>query len=33
MACHTSKKEFCDRCHDYTSVTPYCWDCHLAPVE
>lgn len=33
MECHTSKKKFCDTCHDYTSVTPYCWDCHLAPVE
>ena len=33
MKCHTSKKKFCDTCHVYSSVTPYCWDCHLAPVE
>lgn len=33
IKCHTSKKKFCDTCHIYTSVTPYCWDCHLAPVE
>lgn len=33
MKCHTSKKQFCDKCHTYTSVHPYCWDCHLAPVE
>jgi len=33
MQCHTSKKKFCDRCHTYASVTPYCWDCHVAPVE
>lgn len=33
MACHTSKVNFCDRCHDYSSVRPYCWDCHLVPVE
>lgn len=33
MKCHTSKVRFCDRCHDYTSVNPYCWNCHLAPVE
>ncbi len=33
MQCHSSKKKFCDRCHTYASVTPYCWDCHLAPVE
>ncbi len=33
MQCHTSKKKFCDKCHTYASVKPYCWDCHLAPVE
>ncbi|PIE57177.1 MAG: cytochrome C [Desulfobulbus propionicus] len=33
MGCHTSKVKFCDRCHEYVSVKPYCWDCHLAPVE
>lgn len=33
MQCHTSKKKFCDVCHDYVSVSPFCWDCHLAPVE
>jgi len=33
MGCHTNKSEFCDRCHDYTAVTPYCWDCHVEPRE
>ncbi|NOQ47038.1 MAG: cytochrome C [Desulfobulbaceae bacterium] len=33
MQCHTSKIKFCDTCHDYASVSPFCWDCHLAPVE
>jgi hypothetical protein len=33
MKCHTSKKKFCDTCHDYTAVKPYCWDCHLPPQE
>lgn len=33
MECHKTKKKFCDTCHVYTSVSPYCWDCHLAPVE
>ncbi len=33
MHCHTSKEKFCDTCHVYASVQPYCWDCHLAPVE
>ena len=29
MDCHDNKAEFCDRCHDYASVRPYCWDCHI----
>ncbi|OIP44026.1 MAG: cytochrome C [Deltaproteobacteria bacterium CG_4_10_14_3_um_filter_60_8] len=33
MKCHTSKKKFCDTCHEYAAVTPYCWDCHIAPQE
>jgi len=33
LKCHTSKKKFCEACHTYASVKPYCWDCHLAPVE
>jgi len=31
MQCHTNKEKFCDSCHEYTSVNPYCWDCHLTP--
>ena len=33
LKCHTSKKQFCDTCHTYASVKPYCWDCHIAPAE
>ena len=33
MKCHTEKKKFCDECHTYTSVKPYCWDCHYVPKE
>ena len=33
MKCHSDKKKFCDACHNYTSVKPYCWDCHLQPKE
>ncbi|MBM9519936.1 sulfate reduction electron transfer complex DsrMKJOP subunit DsrJ [Desulforhopalus vacuolatus] len=33
MKCHTNKEEFCDRCHTYASVVPYCWDCHLTPTQ
>ena len=29
--CHSNKTEFCDQCHDYLGVTPYCWDCHVEP--
>ena len=31
MQCHTNKEKFCDSCHEYTSVKPFCWDCHLTP--
>jgi hypothetical protein len=33
LGCHTNKAEFCDRCHDYASVKPYCWDCHIDSKE
>lgn len=33
MLCHTSKTKFCDECHKYASVNPYCWDCHIQPKE
>lgn len=33
MNCHSNKSEFCDQCHNYTAVTPFCWDCHLEPKE
>ena len=29
MDCHSNKADFCDRCHDYASVQPYCWSCHI----
>jgi hypothetical protein len=29
LDCHSNKAEFCDRCHDYASVRPYCFDCHI----
>lgn len=31
--CHSNKKEFCDRCHDYEGVSPKCWSCHIIPEE
>ena len=33
MKCHSNKKKFCDECHNYMAVKPYCWDCHIAPKE
>jgi hypothetical protein len=29
LDCHSNKTEFCDRCHNYASVRPYCWSCHI----
>jgi len=31
LDCHNDKSKFCDRCHDYTMVDPYCWGCHIVP--
>jgi len=31
MRCHDDKAKFCDRCHNYTGVAPYCWECHMVP--
>ena len=33
MKCHSSKKQFCDECHNYLAVKPFCWDCHIQPKE
>jgi [DsrC]-trisulfide reductase subunit J len=33
LKCHSNKTQFCDECHDYLAVKPYCWDCHIAPME
>jgi len=33
MSCHSNKTDFCDKCHTYVGVSPYCWDCHLEPQE
>ncbi|MBI4875142.1 MAG: sulfate reduction electron transfer complex DsrMKJOP subunit DsrJ, partial [Acidobacteria bacterium] len=27
--CHAAKADFCDRCHNYSGVSAYCWDCHV----
>jgi len=29
LDCHADKAEFCDKCHNYAGVSPYCWECHV----
>ena len=33
MDCHNNKTKFCDQCHNYSGVDPYCWECHIEPKE
>jgi hypothetical protein len=33
LSCHTNRQGFCDKCHDYADVQPYCWNCHCEPKE
>ncbi len=33
LKCHTSKEKFCDTCHEYAAVKPYCWDCHITEKQ
>ncbi|RJX28387.1 MAG: cytochrome C [Desulfarculus sp.] len=33
LSCHDSKEKFCDQCHNYLAVAPFCWECHLVPKE
>jgi hypothetical protein len=33
MKCHSNRQEFCDKCHTYVGVNPYCWNCHVEPKE
>jgi len=33
LNCHSNKEQFCDSCHNYLAVKPYCWDCHFDPKE
>lgn len=28
LGCHSNQEEFCDRCHEFSSVDLYCWQCH-----
>ncbi len=33
LHCHSNKKKFCDQCHNYMAVKPFCFDCHIQPLE
>ena len=33
LQCHTNKAEFCNKCHEYANVEPYCWECHISPDD
>ena len=33
MTCHPDRKKFCDECHTYAEVAPFCWECHFQPKE
>ena len=33
MDCHYNKSKFCDKCHNWADVDPYCWQCHISPKE
>jgi len=29
LECHSNYDSFCDECHKYTGIKPYCWGCHV----
>lgn len=33
MDCHSNKADFCDQCHNFMAVDPYCWNCHVEPSQ
>lgn len=33
LDCHSNRDKFCDQCHNYMDISPYCWDCHFASKE
>ncbi len=33
LACHEGQEKFCNTCHKYLAVQPFCWDCHFDPKE
>jgi len=31
LGCHANREKFCDECHNYVGLEPYCWKCHVTP--
>jgi hypothetical protein len=31
LRCHSDHEQFCNQCHKFAGVDPYCWDCHIQP--
>jgi len=29
LNCHSNYDKFCNECHSYMGIKPYCWGCHL----
>lgn len=33
IQCHSSREQFCNRCHNYVDARPTCFNCHVVPGE
>ena len=33
LDCHSNREKFCDECHTYMGLEPYCWKCHVTPGD
>jgi hypothetical protein len=33
LECHSNYDNFCNECHKYAGITPYCWSCHVEKPE
>lgn len=33
LECHSNYDKFCNECHSYLGIKPYCWGCHVEEPE